>query len=108
MSDYEEYEAMPNKAFSSMVLSFATSMKVSGATDDEIQEAMNNAVFGIINIIQDYNGFSKRVLELIRECSSGVLVNDERIVGMKCELLDQVEDAVANKVDEILGYDNVS
>ena len=42
MSDYDEYEAMPNKAFSSMVLSFATSMKVSGATDDEIQEAMNN------------------------------------------------------------------
>jgi hypothetical protein len=86
---------------------FTKTMKDKGATDDEIKSFMNNLVLALVDSIQQYDGYKKRLSGIIHEASQNAPVSEGRQVGMLCEMLDQTEDALGKKINEVLGYNNV-
>jgi len=103
----DDIEEKYNKAFVFMLITFSKTMKDKGATDEEIKPFMYNAIQGIINTIQDYKGYHKCIHSIINELAGDKQITDERKSGIVCEVLDQIEDSLSDKVNDILGYNNV-
>ncbi len=107
MEDMEYMEEKHNKAFAFLIISFTQHMKSKGASDEEIKSFMNSFVLGLVNTIQDYKNFGRNVESIIEASAASKSIDPMRMAGIKCEILDQIEDAVGKKINEILGYDNV-
>lgn len=101
------FEQTQNKAFAHLIENCVEYMKSNGSTDKEIKSLVDNAILGMINTIQDYKRFPNHVYNIVAESSKKRKICNERQVGMMCELLDRIEDAIRGKIYELLNNKSI-
>lgn len=98
-TDKEKYEDFPDKFVSLMILNFIKYME---ERNIDVEAGLNLVAIGISNAVSDDKIVNNKIMKCLDECVSQE-PNGTRIVGMKCEIIDRIEESITARIQKARG-----